>query len=278
MSIDPLFDVDRRVVVVTGGMGQLGRRFSQALRQRGARVVVLDVAMDDATVAQRYGHDHDGFLFVKGDVTSGTSLQTALVTIENAWGVPHALINNAAIDAPPDAPPQENGPFETYPEASWDRVMAVNAKGVFLCAQTFGAAMARAGRGSIVNIASIGGMMNGPLHAYGPAKAGVIMMTGNLAGEWGRSGVRVNSVSPGHTLTPFIRDKIEAGARDPFPLEDFTALGRMVDPAEVASTVLFLVSDMASAITGVNLAVDCGASVTGGWRPYGWVPAARERT
>jgi NAD(P)-dependent dehydrogenase (short-subunit alcohol dehydrogenase family) len=121
MSIDPLFDVDRRVVVVTGGMGQLGRRFSQALRQRGARVVVLDVAMDDATVAQRYGHDHDGFLFVKGDVTSGTSLQTALVTIENAWGVPHALINNAAIDAPPDAPPQENGPFETYPEASWRR-------------------------------------------------------------------------------------------------------------------------------------------------------------
>ena len=67
MSVDPLFDVDRRVVVVTGGMGQLGRRFSQALRQRGARVVVLDVAVDEATVAQRYGHDHDGVLFVNAE-------------------------------------------------------------------------------------------------------------------------------------------------------------------------------------------------------------------
>src|SRR5215207_4558807 len=160
MSIDPLFDVDRRVVVVTGGMGQLGRRFSQALRQRGARVVVLDVAMDDATVAQRYGHDHDGFLFVKGDVTSGTSLQTALVIIENAWGVPHALINNAAIDAPPDAPPQENGPFESYPASSFDRIMAVNVKGTMLCCQAIGERMAKAGRGSIVNICSTYGLVS----------------------------------------------------------------------------------------------------------------------
>jgi NAD(P)-dependent dehydrogenase (short-subunit alcohol dehydrogenase family) len=137
--------------------------------------------------------------------------------------------------------------------------------------------MTRRGRGSIVNIASIAGSMPGPLHAYGPAKAGVVMMTANLAGEWGRSGVRINCLSPGHTLTKFIREKIEAGARDATPLEDFTALGRMVLPEEIANAVLFLASDMSSAVTGVNLLVDCGATVTGGWRPYGWVPAERSR-
>jgi NAD(P)-dependent dehydrogenase (short-subunit alcohol dehydrogenase family) len=259
MSIDPLLDVDRRVVVVTGGMGQLGRRFSQALRQRGARVVVLDVAVDDATVAQRYGHDHDGLLFVKGDVTSGASLQAALVAVENAWGAPHALINNAALDAPPDAPPEENGPFESYPEASWDRVMAVNAKGVFLCAQTFGAAMARAGRGSIVNIASMSGVIvnRGLLQAhYNASKAAVIHLSKSLAMEWCRRGIRVNSISPGYTATPMnTRPEVADQVRQ---FEADTPLGRMATVDELVGPAVFLLSDAASFCTGVDLLVDGG--------------------
>jgi len=271
MSGDALFDVDRRVVVVTGGMGQLGRRFSQALRQRGARVVVLDVAVDDATVAERYGHDRDGFLFVKADVTGAASLKAALATIESAWGAPHALINNAAIDAPPDAPPEENGPFESYPEDSWDRVMAVNVKGVFLCSRTFGAAMARAGRGSIVNIASIYGVISPDQRlydyrrqagepffkpiAYGASKASLLNMTRYLATYWASRGVRVNTLTLGGVFNRQDERFVAAYA-------ERVPLGRMARDNEYDAAVIFLVSDASSYMTGSNMIVD------GGWTAW----------
>ena len=88
-------------------------------------------------------------------MTDRAGLQRALLAAGQAFGVPTVLINNAALDSPPSAPPEENGPFETYPEESWDNVIDVNLKGVYLCCQVFGAAMARAGRGSIVNVSSI---------------------------------------------------------------------------------------------------------------------------
>jgi NAD(P)-dependent dehydrogenase (short-subunit alcohol dehydrogenase family) len=100
-------------------------------------------------------------------------------------------------------------------------------------------------------------------------------MTTNLAVEWGRSGVRVNAVSPSHTLTPFVKDAIESGRRDLAELSDNTALGRVITPEEVAAAVLFLASDEASAITGVNLPVDAGWLSVGGWHSYGGVRPAR---
>ena len=257
-------DLGGRIAVVTGGGSGIGAACAALLAKAGARVVVADL---DAGAAQASA-TAIGAEVRTVDVASDESVEALMAGVEADLGPIDILVNSAGIAQMPRRP-------EDFRQSSWDKIVGIDMRGTYIACVAAGRRMAPRGRGSIVNIASIGGMMNGPLHAYGPAKAGVIMMTGNLAGEWGRSGVRVNSVSPGHTLTPFIRDKIEAGARDAFPLEDFTALGRMVNPDEVANTVLFLVSDMASAITGVNLAVDCGASVTGGWRPYGWVPAAR---
>jgi NAD(P)-dependent dehydrogenase (short-subunit alcohol dehydrogenase family) len=271
MSVDPLFGVDGRIVVVTGGMGRLGRRFSQVLRERGARVVVLDTIADDATVAQRYDSDRDGLRFVAADVTSAASLQAALSAIEQEWGPPHALINNAAIDAPPDASPEENGPFERYPENSWDRVMAVNAKGVFLCTQTFGTAMVRAGRGSIVNISSIYGVVSPDQRiyeyrrregeaffkpiAYGASKAALLNMTRYLATYWASNGVRVNTLTLGGVF---------AGQDDRFvaAYSGRVPLGRMARDNEYDAAVIFLVSDASSYMTGSNLIVD------GGWTAW----------
>ncbi len=119
-----------------------------------------------------------------------------------------------------------------------------------------------------MNIASITAMRSVPLHAYAPAKAAVVSMTECLAAEWGRHGVRVNAVSPGHTLTPALQSAISAGERDIKLLEE-NALGRMVNPEEVAKAVAFLVGDESSAITGVNLPVDCGWLVAGSWHTYG---------
>jgi NAD(P)-dependent dehydrogenase (short-subunit alcohol dehydrogenase family) len=160
--------------------------------------------------------------------------------------------------------------------SAWDDVVRIDQRGTYVASVAFGRRMATRGRGSIVNIASIAGMRSMPLHAYAPAKAAVIAMTECLAAEWGRSGVRVNAVSPGYTLTPALQAAIDKGERDVSALNDNSALGRMVTPEDVARAVAFLASDGASAITGINLPVDCGWLVAPSWHTYGGVRSARK--
>lgn len=271
MTRDPLFDVEGRVVIVTGGMGQLGRRFSLTLRDRGARVVVLDLTTPPDRIEAQYGSDCDSLLFVEADVTDSRSLAAALAAVEERWEAPHGLVNNAAIDAPPNAPPEENGPFESYPESSWDRVMSVNTKGVFLCARTFGATMARKGRGSIVNISSIYGLVSPDQRiyeyrrqtgdaffkpiAYSASKATLLNMTRYLATYWAARGVRVNTL----TLAGVFN------GQDPrflAPYCERVPLGRMARDDEYNAAVVFLLSEASSYMTGSNMIID------GGWTAW----------
>jgi NAD(P)-dependent dehydrogenase (short-subunit alcohol dehydrogenase family) len=135
--------------------------------------------------------------------------------------------------------------------------------------------MAARGAGNIVNIASITGMRSVPLHAYAPAKAAVISMTECLAAEWGRSGVRVNAVSPGYTRTLRVQKQIDDGDRDEAALVANSAMGRLVEPAEVAETIAFLLSQKSSAITGVNIPIDCGWLLAPSWQTYGGLRVGR---
>src|SRR6185436_5585391 len=132
VTADRLFSVQDRVVVVTGGLGRLGRRFASALVERGARVAIFDVGVDRPRPG---GWTAERVMVVEADVTAKASLEAALAQVTSAWEVPFGLVNNAALDSPPQAPIEENGPFESYPESSWDRVMEVNVKGVFLTSQ-----------------------------------------------------------------------------------------------------------------------------------------------
>lgn len=124
-------------------------------------------------------------------------------------------------------------------------------------------------RGAIINIASVAGMRSGPLHSYGPAKAGVISLGECLAAEWGPAGIRVNTVSPGFTHTPALDKGLEKGVLDFDRMAQSTALGRLVQSREIAAAVTFLASDLASGITGVNLPVDVGYLVATPWQSYG---------
>ena len=126
-----------------------------------------------------------------------------------------------------------------------------------------------------MTIASVTGMRSTPLHAYGPGKAAVIQLTQNLAAEWGSSGVRVNCVAPGYTLTPAMQALIDAGERDLALMAAASVLGRMVSAEDVARAVAFLAGDDAASITGVVLPVDAGWLVAPTWQTYGGLPGAR---
>ncbi|MGZ6016533.1 MAG: SDR family NAD(P)-dependent oxidoreductase, partial [Phenylobacterium sp.] len=128
------FALDGRVVVVTGGLGRLGSSFGKALAAAGAKVAILDVTDDPARSSALFaGIGPDRLRCYAADVTSKVSLRAALERISGELGTPFGLVNNAAIDAPPDAPASENGPFEDYPDASLDRMLDVNVKGVIYC-------------------------------------------------------------------------------------------------------------------------------------------------
>jgi NAD(P)-dependent dehydrogenase (short-subunit alcohol dehydrogenase family) len=248
---DDLFSLSGRLAIVTGGAGQLGAEIVRGLEERGARVVVFDIAGDQLRV----------------DVTDRASLEAAVGEV----GTPHVLVNAAALDSPPDAPPEEVGPFESYPEASFDRVMDVNVKGTFLACQIVGARMAAAGRGSIVNLSSVYGMLS-PVQdvyefrrksgdefykpvAYSVSKSALYNLTRYLATYWAKSGVRVNTL----TLAGVANDQ------PPEFVDAYTArmpLGRMADVREVVGPVVFLASDASSYVTGANLVVD------GGWSAW----------
>jgi NAD(P)-dependent dehydrogenase (short-subunit alcohol dehydrogenase family) len=267
-----LFSVSDRVIVVTGALGQLGAQYTRCLHDAGARVAVLDVQAAARSLPDLLiGLDPERVMLLDADVTSRASLEAALGQIRERWGPPYGLINNAGLDSPPDSPASENGPFETYPEESFDRVMAVNTKGVLLCCQVFGGAMAEVGRGSIVNIGSIYGLVspvqslydyrrfNGETFfkpvAYAVSKSALLNLTRYLATYWAGQGVRVNTL----TLAGVERQQDEAfltgyAARMP--------LGRMAREDEYNGAIVFLLSDASSYMTGSNLVID------GGWTAW----------
>lgn len=268
-----LFSLDGRIAVVTGGMGQLGRQYVLALSAAGARVVSIDVSDDAAQFEARSGvaADPARILLLQADILDRKALEAALARIEAAWGTPHILVNNAALDSPPDAPLSENGPFENYPEASWDRVMDVNAKGTMLCCQVFGGAMAKAGRGSIINVGSIYGVVspNQSIYeyrrqrgedfykpvAYAASKSAVYNLTRYLAVYWATKNVRVNTV----TLAGVYNGQDQEFLTHYLPK---VPMGRMAKPEEYNGAILFLASDASSYMTGSNLVVD------GGWTAW----------
>jgi NAD(P)-dependent dehydrogenase (short-subunit alcohol dehydrogenase family) len=259
---DRLFDLRGRVAIVTGAQGQLGQVYAQGLVDRGMRVASFDIAP---------GPVLDGVRAYEVDVTERASITRAVDEVIGEWGVPHLLINNAALDSPPDAPAEEVGPFEDYPEESFDAVMNVNVKGTFLCCQAVGGAMALEGRGSIVNISSVYGLLS-PVQdlyefrreqgevfvkpvAYSVSKSAILNLTRYLATYWARAGVRVNTLTLAGVWNDQPQEFLDAFAvRSP--------MGRMLDAKEALGAVVFLASDASSYVTGSNVVVD------GGWSAW----------
>jgi NAD(P)-dependent dehydrogenase (short-subunit alcohol dehydrogenase family) len=248
----------KRVSVVTGGASGIGAACVRELAANGDLVVVVD---RDMTTAQAVAPEVGGRAYA-ADVGDEVGVAACAAAIERECGPVDVLVNSAGIIQVPLRPHE-------LPMVAWDDVVRVDQRGTYVACLAFAKAMIERRRGAIVNIASIAGMRSMPLHAYAPAKAAVIAITECLAAEWGPSGVRVNAVSPGYTLTPALKNAIDRGERDASSLIANAALGRLVNPEEIARVVAFLASEAASAMTGANVAVDCGWLAGTSWSTYG---------
>jgi NAD(P)-dependent dehydrogenase (short-subunit alcohol dehydrogenase family) len=268
-----LFSLKDEIVVLTGGYGLIGSVLAKGLAALGAKVAVIEPKADEAKTRALGGAEN--IAVFAADVTKRDQLERALADIRSRWSAPTGLVANAALDSPPDAPAEENGPFETYPEASWDRVMEVNAKGVFLCAQVFGGAMAEAGRGSIVNVGSIYGIVSPDQSlyeyrradgetffkpaAYAASKSALYNFTRYLAAYWGPKNVRANIVTFAGVFNKQDSRFLEAYARKiPLRRPGREALANMAAPEDYLGAVAFLLSPASSYMTGAELRVDGG--------------------
>lgn len=246
--------LDGKVALISGAARGQGAAEAKAFVEEGAKVVFGDILDDEGKQVEAEIHAAGGeAIYVHLDVTSEADWRRAVQEAETRFGALNILVNNAGIIIP-------KVPIEERSEADWDRVMAVNAKGVFLGTKHAIPAMRRAGGGAIVNISSVAGIGQS-LHqepAYASSKAAVRIFTKVTASQQAKDNIRCNSIHPG----PIDTDMIRMAMPDPQVLDQRLGrvpLGRLGTVTEIVAGVMFLVSDDASYVTGSELVIDGGA-------------------
>lgn len=251
MSIVDRFSLKGRTALVTGGGRGIGASLAFALGEAGADVAIADldpaIARETSEAIKKLGVRS---LALQVEVTRADSVTAMIVSVLNAWGRLDVAVNSAGV--------ARRSPAEDMSEEDWDFVVDIDLKGIFLSTREEAKAMLKQGSGSIINIASMSGqIVNRPQqHAhYNAAKAGVIQYSRTCAAEWATRGVRVNTLSPGHTISP-----MTAGSMDAMSATWLanTPMGRLGKPEDLQGATVFLASDASSYVTGHDLVVDGG--------------------
>jgi NAD(P)-dependent dehydrogenase (short-subunit alcohol dehydrogenase family) len=243
--------LDGKVAVITGAGGGMGREAAQLFAAEGARVCVADV---DADAAAQTAADAGDAFALEVDVADSASVERMMRQTVERYGGIDVLYNNAGISPPDDA-----GILETEPDA-WDRVQAVNAKGVFLCCKHGIPHLLERGGGSVINVASFVALLGAATSqiSYTASKGAVLAMTRELAVQFARQGIRCNALCPGPVETPLL---LNIYGSDPAALERrriHWPTGRLAKPREIVNAALFLASDESSYVNGAVFTVDGG--------------------
>lgn len=261
-----LFDLTGKVALITGGGGLLATEHALALSEFGAKIILADVNLDKAeAVKSSLAAENCTADFIQCDVTSKESWENALEFIMETHGKIDILINNAGFTNQSKSK-NFDASFENFPLEDWNAIMNVNLTGTFLGCQVIGAQMLRQQSGSIINIASLYGVVS-PNHkiypgtgisqpvAYSVSKHGVVSLTKYLATLWAEKGIRVNSLTPGGIFNGHEGLFLER-------FQNLNPIGRMSDKSELRGGIVYLASQASSHVVGHNLIID------GGWTAW----------
>ncbi len=256
MNISKLFNLTGRKALVTGAGRGIGRVLALTLAEAGCDVCLLGTTMENIEAVANEIHQlgHKG-IAIQTDVSKKEQVDKAFLQTAEQFGGLDICVNNAGVSMR-----ESRRSAEEMTEEEWDRIIDINLKGVFLCAQAAAQIMIPQRQGSIINIASMSAFtVNVPQKqaAYNTSKAGVSMLTKALAVEWAQYGIRVNSICPGYIKTDMLSD-----ATHLFPIwESLTPLGRIGNPEELSGAVIYLASEASSYMTGHDLVVDGGYTI-----------------
>jgi NAD(P)-dependent dehydrogenase (short-subunit alcohol dehydrogenase family) len=248
-----------RVAIVTGAAQGIGRRTAEVLAKAGYALLLLDLQPCDGLLATLHAAGSEAEA-LSGDITDEAFIALAVSVVMKRWGRVDVLVNNAGISF--------IAPAETIEASAFRRVLEVNLVAPFVLSRAFGSIMLAQREGSVVNVASIAGLVGvSDRTAYNASKHGLIGLTRTLAGEWGGRGIRVNAVCPGWVKTEMdVADQANGGYTDE-DITDRVPMGRFASPDDIARTILFLADPAQSGfINGQAVAVDGGWTADGSWQ------------
>lgn len=257
------FNVDDKVIILTGATGLLGTQYTKYLTNLGAKVVAVDIVVDGIEKLKKENVKEENLFYIEADITKEQDVEKILKKSLEKFGRIDVLVNNACFNP---RTPQAHASLENFSLEIWNKFVDVNLTGIFLCSKIIGSWMAKHKAGVIVNVASTYGIVGADQRIYGDSKinssiayaatkSGVLNITRWLASYWSGKNVRVNTLSPGGVFNN----------QSPEFVKNYnykTMVGRMADKDEYTGALLFLISDASSYMNGSNLIVD------GGWTAW----------